>query len=200
MVQNASTDSDIKQALAAYGYTDEKLATGVTLYNESNTLFSNQSKEYLEMYDAINKFIDARILCEDHFSDVSKLGPVALRNNPLAKHIMPTYPMPDGFNAWKKEATDFYMNILNDAMALQAYTVLGYTESRINDLIQEIVATEALLNNRAIESSEAQEATKLRDLKFAELKSFCFDLRIVARIALADTPQLLEKLGIIARN
>ena len=50
------------------------------------------------------------------------------------------------------------------------------------------------------EIGEAQNATEARDKKFDELAKWVSDLRAVARVALTDSPQQLEKLGILARS
>lgn len=50
------------------------------------------------------------------------------------------------------------------------------------------------------ETGEAQAATQARDKKLDELAKWVSDLRAVAKVALADDPQQLEKLGILART
>jgi len=46
------------------------------------------------------------------------------------------------------------------------------------------------------ERGEAQDATKQRDAAIAALETWLADFKVVARIALQDTPQLLEALNL----
>ncbi|MBI9038875.1 MAG: hypothetical protein JEY97_12135, partial [Bacteroidales bacterium] len=45
------------------------------------------------------------------------------------------------------------------------------------------------------ESGETQQATEAKDDAFETLDEWMYDFKLVARIALADKPQLLEVLG-----
>jgi anion-transporting ArsA/GET3 family ATPase len=76
----------------------------------------------------------------------------------------------------------------------------GYT-------IEKIQQESALLNQVAVknqqqkkEMGEAQASTQARDEKIDELAKWISNLRAVAKVALADDPQQLEKLGILARK
>jgi hypothetical protein len=50
------------------------------------------------------------------------------------------------------------------------------------------------------EKGESQDATQLKDKAFANLDDWMSEFYAVAKIALEDSPQLLESLGKLVRN
>jgi len=53
---------------------------------------------------------------------------------------------------------------------------------------------------QAKEAGEAQQATKTRDAAIAEARAYMTDFRTIAKIALAEVPQLSERIGIVDRG
>ena len=78
------------------------------------------------------------------------------------------------------------------AIAL-ALVALGWAISRLTLLVQAVV--EANLAQEK-EKGNAQDATKARDTKFDALDTWMADFRAIARVALDEHPQWLEKLGL----
>lgn len=57
-VQNAESDQEIKTAIAPYGYTDEKLQTGLALHQETFDLFTVQGKEKQDVREVTDQFTE----------------------------------------------------------------------------------------------------------------------------------------------
>jgi len=60
-------------------------------------------------------------------------------------------------------------------------------------------AKEAIMEHTR-ETGEAQNARDMRDTKLEELDDWCSKYQAVVELALADSPQLLEKLGIVVKS
>lgn len=76
----------------------------------------------------------------------------------------------------------------------------GYTPEKLKEeaaLIEQVTAKNLIQKK---EMGEAQEATQNRDKKLDDLATRISGLRAVAKVALDDNPQMLEKLGILART
>lgn len=103
-------------------------------------------------------------------------------------------------SGWLEQAQVFYANITNDDAMINALTEYGYTAAKLKDEFDFLNQVIAKNDNQKRETGEAQAATQARDKKLDELAKWVSDLRAVAKVALAEDLQQLEKLGILART
>jgi hypothetical protein len=76
----------------------------------------------------------------------------------------------------------------------------GYPEEKLQqeyEMVKEVIAKNL---EQKKEKGDSEQATRVRDQKLDELADYLSDLRSIAKVALADTPDYLEKLGILARS
>lgn len=66
--------------------------------------------------------------------------------------------------------------------------------------MQTIEINNGVLNEAMSEKGQAQEATRLRNVKMEELEDYCYELKTIAALELEDQSQLLEMLGILVRS
>lgn len=201
MIENSLTDPVVKAALATYGYTEETLAVGKTLYDETVALQNAQSKEYGDQVAATSELYDLWKTADRQYMKTLKIARIAFLDHPKAdRAVMLFGQRKESLSGWLAQAQLFYANILNDADLMDSLAEYGYTSEKIQQ-------ESALLNQIAVknqqqkkEMGEAQAATQARDKKIDELAKWVSNLRAVAKVALADDPQQLEKLGILART
>lgn len=201
MIENSLTDPVVKEALAAYGYTEEALAVGKTLYDETIALQNAQNKEYGDQIAATAELYDLWETAHRQYMKTLKIARIAFEDHPKAdRAVMLFGKRKESLSGWLAQAQIFYANILNDADLMDSLAEYGYT-------IEKIQQESALLNQVAVknqqqkkEMGEAQASTQARDEKIDELAKWISNLRAVAKVALADDPQQLEKLGILARK
>ena len=93
-----------------------------------------------------------------------------------------------------------YANILGTPEALTVLAQYGYSPDRLAAELAAVDEVEALHSKRLGEKSEAQQGTVERDKAIDELCNWYSDFRAIARIALYDTPQLLEAMGITVKS
>lgn len=201
MIENSLADPVVKEALAAYGYSGETLAAGKTLYEETIALQNTQKKEYGDQVAATSELNDLWETAEQQYKKTLKIARIAFQDHPKAdKAVMLFGRRKESLSGWLQQAQAFYANIQNDADLMNALSKYGYSSERLQQeagLLNQI----ALKNQQQKkEMGEAQAATQARDKKIDELAHWISDLRAVAKVALADNPQQLEKLGILART
>ncbi len=201
MIENALQNVDIKQALAAYGYSEEKLNNGKALYNNAETLQNAQKKEYGEQVAATAELDTVWEEAEQQYMKTLKIARVAFKDNVKANKSTMLYgDRKRSLSGWLEQAKAFYANILKDTDLMTLISAYGYTQAKLeqeSDLIDQVF-TKHIAQKK--ESGEAQEATETRDKALDTLAKWISDLRAVAKVALESNPQQLEKLGILARS
>lgn len=201
MIENSLADPDVKAALTAYGYTGETLAAGKTLYDEAVALQNSQKKEYGGQVAATSELNDIWETADHQYMRTLKIARVAFQDHPKAdKAVMLFGRRKESLSGWLEQAQAFYANIQSDADLMKALTQYGYTTEKLQQesaLLNQIAAKN---QQQKKEMGEAQAATQARDKKIDELAHWISDLRAVAKVAMADDPQQLEKLGILART
>ncbi len=201
MTENALTDEVIKTALAGFGYSEEKLNAGKKLYEEAVALQNAQKKEYGDQIAATAELNDVWDQAHQQYIRTLKIARIAFNKNIKAdKATMLFGRRKESLSGWLEQARAFYANLLGDAAFLTAMAEYGYTSEKLQEestLIDQVIAKH--LQQRK-EMGEAQEATETRDSTLDKLAQWISDLRAVAKVALEDNPQQLEKLGILART
>jgi hypothetical protein len=196
MIENVS-DPGIKTALASYGFSGEKLLDGKKLYDEAIALQNLQKQKYGERIAATAELEQAWKIAKQQYMKTLKIARVAFRENVKADKATILYGIrKQSLSGWLEQAQIFYTNILNDSELMNILSMYGYSPEKLrreSTLIDEVL-DKSLRQKQVI--GEAQEATEARDKKISELAKWVSDLRAVAKVALAEDPQQLEKLGV----
>lgn len=196
-----SSKPEIAPKLAKYGVDSDYLSKGVSLYNEVISLSENQKKEYQEESLAYDKSLDLKKKCQEQLAKNRKLIKLASRSDSdLQNRIKINAPKERKIEAWIKQTIEFYNLVLNEPILLESINKYGITADSINNDISDINTLIAARNEAFSEKGQAQEATRIRDIKSEELDDYCYELKTIATVALDGEPQLLEMLGILVRS
>ena len=100
-------------------------------------------------------------------------------------------------SGWLSQARQFYLNALADSETLTKLGAYGITQAKLEagQLLHGQVETANAAQEK--EKGDAQQATKDRDAAMDSLDEWMSDFVAIARIALEEKPQFLEKLGIM---
>lgn len=201
MIENALSDKDVKTALAKYGYDEAVLQAGKTLYDEAFQLDLVQKKETGEKVAATTEFNNLWAEVDQQYMKTLRVARIVLKNLYKADQSAMLFGVrKQSFNGWQEQAVSFYANILDDPQLMEAMAKYGYPEEKLKEeyeMVKEVIAKQL---QQKKEKGESEQATRFRDQKLDELADFVSDLRGIAKVALADTPDYLEKLGILARS
>lgn len=200
LIANARASSDIRDALAAHGFTVARLDEGEALSNDLNTLCQRKTNHYGGLRGANDALSAADKQAQDLYRTHAKIARVAFqsdRGTLQALHLLG--PRKATLAGWLGQARDFYATALGNptiARRLAAFTITSEqleAGMQLMDMVRERHA--ASCQQRGL----AQESTRERDLAAKELKSWINDFKLIARVALKSRPQLLEQFGISVR-
>ncbi len=198
-ISNSLNSPEITAAVTPYGYGTVVLEPAHDLYKECVELVAIQKDEYGDQYEATVALQTIWDTANRTYMDTRKISRIALRGREKAKATL-------GLNAkrkksiggWMEQTAVFYSNMLRNPDFIVAMAPYGYDQLKLEAeaaLMQEVVTANGVQEN---ERGDAQEATKMRDAKLDELDQWLADYKVIAKIALQNTPQQLEKLGWIA--
>ena len=195
LLTNAQEHAEIAAALDAYGYDAATLAEGQALLDTARDLYDAQIREYGEQHAATQAFVDASKSADKAYGDHRRLAKLAFKNDAQRQtdlHLNERKPR--AFSPWYQQARHFYTALLADSDAQTALARFNVTADDLNAAQAQVEGTAALNNAQEQEKGEAQAATQERDAAIEALDEWLADFRVVARIALADDPQLMEAL------
>jgi hypothetical protein len=198
-INNTIADPDLYAALSAYGYTTERLRQGSALCQTARAFYQRQKNEYGALVAANNALDAAQRQTQDLYMRHVKAARVALRGDrgPQQKLGL-SVQRKRRLAAWLEQAQQFYANALADADILNRLAVFDLTQAMLVDGQRRVEAVAASLAARMQHKGAAQDATSTRDSALAALAIWMGDFLKIARVALQDRPQLLEKLGVAA--
>lgn len=200
-INNSLSDSKVLSAVSPMGYTVAKLNEGAVVLSDAGTLYDNQKKEYGEM-DAAQVASDTeRKACNRTYMDLVRICRIALKNDVKAATTLDLNGRRSRtISGWQKQTLGFYRAILANDEWKTVLAVYGQTEEILTAQLAAIENVAIAAETVKKEMGDAQDATQQRDLKFEELIDWLSDYEVIARIALADKPQLLEKIGIVVKG
>ncbi|MBI9034671.1 MAG: hypothetical protein JEZ03_09400 [Bacteroidales bacterium] len=181
-----------------FGYTEAKLQAALAMIVEARQLANQQLTEYAEQYQATENVYTAWDASNKVYVNSLRIARIAFRKNIQAQTaLMLNGRRNASLNGWLEQATTFYANMLPNAVYMAAMSEFGFTPERLQEEHAMMQNVRELNQNQQKEKGEAQHATLARDAKVEELADWMHDFFAIARIALADNPQWMEKLGVV---
>ncbi len=200
-INNSLGDDKVKNVVAGYGYTEEKLNEGAALLHAAEEMYETQKKEYGDVDAAQNEFAGAKKEAHTVYMVNLKIAQIAFKNDLQAQSTLDLNTRrASTFSGWLKQTLGFYHAVLSNDNWKAAMSAFGITQEKLEAGLSMVEQVNAKAEKVKKEKGDAENATQLRDEKFETLHEWISDYEEIAKIALADKPQLLEKLGIVVKG
>ncbi len=200
-INNSLSDEQIKTAVSIFGYPEEKLLEGKNLLTAADNLFELQIKEYGDVDAALEHYKMAKDEAHELYMRHITIARVAFKDDVQAQTTLQLNGRrATTVSGWIKQCGNFYHALLANPAWLTVMAGFGQNQEVLEMAMQkvDVVMQDAEAVNK--EKGDAQNATAVRDQKFEELVEWLSDYEQIARIALAENPQLIEKLGIVVKS
>jgi hypothetical protein len=192
---------EVQALLAPMGYDTGRMEDGISLLGAAELSDSRQAIEYGEKEAATGALAEAfgafRAACLRHVT----LARVAFEPGTAGYVTLGLAgSRADGVPELLAQARQFYRGVVDNAAFATALAPFALTPAAAGDALDVADAVEAARAAQAREFGEAQVATRVRDDAVGALRGFLSDYYAVAKVALADHPQLRETLGLLERG
>ncbi len=198
---NAESNTKIQPALANYGMDTTKIAEGWKVYNTAKSTWELNKKEDTESKLASNSYKAAYSKLQSIFKKHRVQSLIFFKKHPdilISLGIKGKFPTK--YNNFFDKVKQFYSAIKNNANIQEEVNKIKITEEIVTESLSKLESLLAERANYDKELGESQDVTKSKNAALLELQEWIEDFDIIAKVALYDTPQLLEVLGIFVRS
>jgi hypothetical protein len=201
---NARNEAELLAALTPFGWDDARLREALELLGRAEREARDQTTEYAEQRAATKALGVAQATVGAAYARHVAIARTLYRPGDAAYETLglggerPARP-----DALVQEARRFYEAVGGDAAIQARLATRTLDAAAVEAAVELLEAVDAAEEAQEKEKGEAQRATEVRDETVTGedgLEGVYRDFAAVARIALADQPQLREKLGIFERS
>jgi hypothetical protein len=198
---NSASDAEIQGLVGAYGFTPQKLAEGQAAYNTARTKV-NEAVALAGARRQCSEYADkAATVARTTYQGLARVArAVFVRQPGVLQRMGLTGPMPRALPAFSKAAFTLF-NTTNYTEAMRTKLAAhGYTDSKLSTERSKLEDFDLALRQAKTAKGAAQQATKDQEQALQALREWVAMYGKVARVALRERPQLLEKIGILSRS
>src|SRR5690554_5646085 len=200
-LHNARHQAAIAEILNEFGYGPDALAEGDAKLAAARSAFDGNRTEKSEASAAHHVFTTKKDQLIDRYALDRRKARAAFSKDPVtAKQLAIVGNMPRSFIRGLEAARTFYSVSLADPVIQGRLARLKITPEHLSQAATSLGEVETARAIYFKELGEAQHATKLKDQAFAEIDDWMKEFYAIAKIALEESPQLVESLGRLVRS
>jgi len=199
--KNALNFPDILERVSEYGFDTERLQRSMQIHEEAFQATETQEGAVGDKEDHTAKTNKARMAAWDLYQSLAKVArAIFLRQPANLTKLELQGRMPRTTHGFLKRAYTLFDNALAMPELQAALLEYGYDEARLTEQRAIIAAYEEADHLQEAAKGTSQQATVVQNRALARLRDEYAQFRKIARVALRENPQLLEKLGIPKLN
>jgi hypothetical protein len=191
---------EIQHKMDKFGYTQERISEGLNLLEEVKQMVSAHIEHYNSQYASTALLHEKCSEVYAIYMVTLKIVRIAFKGQPdILLRFKANGERQRSLSGWLSDANILYSNLLDMPAAIERMNYFGYSVERLQNEQRDVNEVENLHSLQLSTKGKAQQSTIERNKLLDELSDWYSDFRAIARIALYDTPQLLETLDIIKK-
>jgi hypothetical protein len=195
-LENAVSQPGIVREMGELGYNAAKIEEGHNLLAWTRTVYDFNKLEDTESSEASRFLKVARQALHKHYMLHRKKAKIVFRDRPDAlRRLQLDTPVQSSYIGWIEQVKAFYAALLSEPDLLKQLSNLKVDDVQVADARKQIGTVEHCRADYLREKGESEDATQQKDNALRDMERWMSDFYAVARIALEDSPQLLEALG-----
>ena len=201
LIENAVAAPELAAPLAVFGYDAARLAEGRAIWAEADALAKRQTAGYAGQHGATQSCEESWAAANTAYMKTLKVSRVAFADDAAAVAALKLGgPRKQSLAGWVYQATTFYDNLAADARLVRGLARFGYSRAKLEAEGRLVDKLRLEAQAQVQQTGGAQASTAARDAKMRELDAWVSDFRTICRVALYESPQELEKLGVMVLN
>lgn len=198
---NSISDDEIRNAVGEFGYSEKKLAEGKRLYEDLDAIASEHNRKIGEKSTLHIAKQNKQKAVNRLYMKYLKIARIAFVDNVEAKNAL----LLDGvrertYKKWYFQVHVFCSNLLENKEFLPFMESYGVSVTHIQDLKKQLNELSELTDKSMKLTGMVRMLTQKKQKQTLEVQNWVSDYIKIARIALEDAPQNLQKIGINVRN
>ncbi len=194
-ISNSQADEEIQALVSSFGYSGKGLEAGCELVDRAQAAVQAQKLAAGAQKDATQALSDIKIVAIDAYQALAKIARAVCNPSQLTALGL-TGKMPNDIAGFLTAAYTLFDN----AITLGTLSDFGYTTEKLTAERGKIVAYDQLNQKQEAAKGAAQQATREQEAALQALNEWTAQYLKIAKVALREKPQLLEKLGVAART
>lgn len=197
IIHNTKNDPEILSKVAKFGYSLEKILEGEQLLRQAEELNKNSiskkgDKENLT--DEFNKIYKEAKMVYSNFRKVAKA--IFLKEKGKLEQLGLNDKVPQSYAGFISKCNILFENSLSDEEIKNRLAEYGYNEEKITKEREKINQLIEIYLRKESAKGDAQQLTVEKGKAFEKLHRWISQYIKIARIALSDNRETIEKLGI----
>ncbi len=194
-INNSLADAEIQALVSGFGYSSEALSGGRELYERAQAAVNTQKLAAGAQQDATQAVQEAQKVAADAYQALAKVARAVCEPSQLTAL---------GLSGKTPRDTAGFLaaayTLFDNAVSLGALSGFGYTAEKLAAERGKITAYDEANQRQEAAKGAAQQATREQEAALQALNEWVAQYLKIAKVALREKPQLLEKLGIAART